>query len=275
MTSSLLDRPEYQDSRSLAGWVRPGAGPFSPFTGQYYMASGHDDEAYKRLHTEVDVPAGGTGTLKFQTSYDLEPAWDHLFVEARPVGTEQWTTLPDVNGHTSQATGDSCFTDGGWWQLHDRLRNYQTVSRGDCTPTGTTGVWHAATGNSNGWQDWEIDLSGYVGQEVEIAIVAATDWAVGGLGAWIDDAVIEVNGAVQSSTSFETDTGVWQIGGDVPASTPNPDAQWTRTTQQFEEGAVVGTTDTVYAGFEVATMKTPEERASFMKATLRHLGVLP
>ena len=31
-----------------------------------------------------------------------------MFVEARPVGTEQWTTLPDANGHTSQATGDSC-----------------------------------------------------------------------------------------------------------------------------------------------------------------------
>jgi hypothetical protein len=35
------------------------------------------------------------------------------------------------------------------------------------------------------------------------------------------------------------------------------------------------TTDTVYAGFEVATMKTPEERASFMNAALKQLGVLP
>ena len=274
VTSSLIDRPAYQDSRSLASWVRPGAGPFSPFTGQFYMASGHNDEAYKRLYTEVDVPSGGSGKLTFQTSYDLELGWDHLFVEARPVGTEQWTTLPDVNGKTSQATGDSCFTDGGWWQLHDRLQNYQTVNRGACTPTGTTGQWNAATGNSSGWQQWEINLGPYAGQKVEIAIVAATDWAVGGLGAWVDDAVITINGAQQSQTSFETDTGVWQIGGDVPDSTPS-DAQWTRTTQQFEEGAVVGTTDTVYAGFEVATMKTAAERASFMNATLKHLGVLP
>ena len=38
---------------------------------------------------------------------------------------------------------------------------------------------------------------------------------------------------------------------------------------------MVGTNDTVYAGFEVATMKTAAERASFMNATLQHLGVLP
>ena len=29
---------------------------------------------------------------------------------------------------------------------------------------------------------------------------------------------------------------------------------------------MVGTIDTVYAGFEVATMETPEERASFMNS---------
>ena len=42
VTSSLLDPqryPLYADSRSLASWLRPGAGPFSPFSGQYYMAS--------------------------------------------------------------------------------------------------------------------------------------------------------------------------------------------------------------------------------------------
>ena len=42
VTSSLLDPqqyPTFADSRSLASWLRPGAGPFSPFSGQYYMAS--------------------------------------------------------------------------------------------------------------------------------------------------------------------------------------------------------------------------------------------
>jgi hypothetical protein len=207
------------------------------------------------------------------TSYDLEPAWDFMFVEARTAGQQDWTTLPDANGHTTQATGDSCWEDGGWYQLHARLANYQTVSGDACTPTGTTGAWNATTGSSNGWQQWSIDLSAYAGKQVEIAIVVATDWAVGNLGAWVDEATVTVDGATASSTSFEDGTGAWTVGP-APEGTPNAEAAWTRTTQQFDEAGVVGTTDTVYAGFEVGTMSTPEERASFVGAVLRHLGVL-
>jgi hypothetical protein len=272
VTSSMIDRPAYQDSRRVAGWNRPGAGPFSPYSGQYYMASGHDDEAYKRLSTEVDLSGASSGKLTFRTSFDLEDQWDYLFVEARPVGTEEWTTLPDANGHTGHGTGESCFTDGGWQQLHARLLHYQTVAGGACTPTGTTGEWNAVTGNSGGWQDWQLDLSRYAGQKVEVAIVVATDWSAGNLDAWIDDAAIEVGGVETSATSFEADTGAW-TAGPAPEGTPNPDPLWTRTTQVFEEGAVVATDHTLYAGFEPATMKTPEERTSFMRQVLEHFGV--
>lgn len=272
VTSSMIDRPAFQDSKRLAGWQRPGAGPFSPYTGDYFMASGQDDEAYKRLWTTVDLTGATSGNLGFRTSFDLEDGWDYVFVEARPVGTENWTTLPDANGHNAQSGGDSCWTDGGWNELHARLLHYQTPGRDTCSPTGTTGQWWAATGSSNGWQDWSIDLSRYTGQQVEIAIVVATDWASGNLGAWVDDATITVGGAQQSTTSFETDTGVWNVGP-APAGTPNPDPNWTRTRQQFAEGAVVGTDHTVYAGFEPATIATAAERASFMKEVMEHLGV--
>ena len=272
VTSSLVDRPAYQDSERLAGWDRPGAGPFSPHTGARYMAAGHDDEAYKRLATEVDLTGATSGRLNFQASYDLEPAWDFIFVEVRPAGTEQWTTLADANGHTTQATGDSCWEDGGWQSLHPRLLHYQTVTGSDtCAPTGSTGAWHASTGSSQGWQAWDVDLTQFAGQKVEVAIVVATDWALGGVGAWIDDVSIVRDGAAVSSTSFESDSGGWTTNTD-PAS-PNQ-GTWERTTQQFEEGAVVGTTDSVYAGFEPAMLATPEERASFMAAALRHLGII-
>jgi bacillopeptidase F (M6 metalloprotease family) len=234
------------------------------------MATGHDDTAYKRLWTEVDLTGATSGALDFQTSFDLELGWDHLFVEARPVGTENWTTLPEANGHTSTDTGLSC--PEGWAELHARLTNYQTASHGACTPTGTTGSWNAATGNSGGWQAWHVDLSQYAGQKVEIAIVVATDWATGGLGAYVDDATVTVDGAPASTTSFETDTGAWNIGPS-PAGTPNPDAQWSRSQQQFVEGAVVGTNHTAYAGFEPARMSTAEERASFIRAVMQHLGI--
>ena len=51
------------------------------------------------------MPAGG-GDLTFWTSYDTEADWDFLAVEARTAGGNDWTTLPDANGHTTQDTGD-------------------------------------------------------------------------------------------------------------------------------------------------------------------------
>jgi len=275
VTSSLIDNPAYQDSRRLAGWDRPGAGPFSPYTGTHYMAASHDDTAYKRLSTTVDLSGKTSGKMTFRTSFDLEDGWDFLFVEARPVGTENWTTLPDRNGHSSQATGESCFTDGGWGaELHARLLHYQTPSGGTCTATGSTGAWNAATGGSGGWQDWDLDLSAYAGQQVEIAIVVATDWSAGGLGAFVDDASTQAGDDAPVSTSFEADLGAW-AAGPSPDGTPSPDPQWARSTEVFQEGGVVGTNDTVYAGFEPGTMKTAAERASFAREVLQHLGVLP
>ena len=75
VTSSLLDPakyPTFADSRSLASWLRPGAGPFSPFSGQYYMASNAHSGAYKRLGKTVDLTGKTSGDLTFKFSSDLE-----------------------------------------------------------------------------------------------------------------------------------------------------------------------------------------------------------
>ena len=76
------------------------SGPFDPHTGQSFMWSDRADEAYKRLSRTIDVPAGGA-TLSFWTSYNLELDFDYMIVEAHTVGQDNWTTLPDQNGHTS------------------------------------------------------------------------------------------------------------------------------------------------------------------------------
>lgn len=58
VTSSLMDPAEfpwYADSRRAATWQRPGAGPFSPYSGQYYMSAGADSQAFKRLRRTVDL----------------------------------------------------------------------------------------------------------------------------------------------------------------------------------------------------------------------------
>ena len=44
--------------------------------------------------------------LSFWVNRDTEPDWDFFFVEAHTVGTDDWTTLPDANGHTTDDTGN-------------------------------------------------------------------------------------------------------------------------------------------------------------------------
>ena len=58
ITSSVLDParyPTFADSRSVADWLRPGAAPFSPYSGTQYMSAGADSTSYKRLGKTLDL----------------------------------------------------------------------------------------------------------------------------------------------------------------------------------------------------------------------------
>ncbi len=101
-TSGILPLDQFKQFESwpAARYAKPG-GPFDPHTGTQYVYSQIADVSYKRLTREVAVPAGG-GSMTFWTSYDTEAEWDHLFVEARTPGGDDWTTLPDANGHTTR-----------------------------------------------------------------------------------------------------------------------------------------------------------------------------
>ena len=207
--------------------------------------------------------------MNFWTSYDLEADWDYAFVEAHPVGSDDWTTLPETNGHTQQGTGDSTFE--GWHKLYTvpGALPDRGDRRGRLHADGTAGNWHAASGNSNGWQEWSIDLSQYAGQQVEVSIAYASDWGTQGLGAFVDDTSVLVDGVEQSATSFETeDMGGWTVSGAPPGSEPNNN-DWQRD-QAFEEGAVVVTEDTVYAGFGAEGL-SPAQRDDFVARSLQHL----
>ena len=183
-----------------------------------------DGASYKRLSRGVDVPASG-GTLSFQVARHTEESFDYLFVEARPVGTDDWTTLPDTNGHTSQDTGWSC----PWWQFdHPFLAHYQTDNGdGSCTPTGTTGEWWAATGGSDGWESWSIDLVPYAGTSVELAITVASDGAFQESGVFVDDLA-----SPAGTTSFEgsgpNGLGGWTVS-DPPEGSPQNENDWIAT----------------------------------------------
>jgi hypothetical protein len=266
-TSGVLPVDKYKQFESWpsSAWDKPG-GPFAPHTGSQYVYSRIADITYKRLAHTINVPAGGA-TLSFWTSYDTEPAWDHLFVEAHTPGQENWTTLPDGNGHTTTAPGDSCAA--GWVDLHPQLAHYQTWDGvAACTATGTTGSWNAASGKSGGWQQWSIDLSAYAGGQVEVAIAYASDWAVQGLGVFVDDVVVSTG---EGSTSFETGLDGWTVAGAPPGSATNAN-DWIRTDKSgFPVGNSITTPSSVIMGFGIEGVSTPEARAAVMRRVVDHL----
>ena len=267
-TSALMPVSEFPQHESwvAARYDRPG-GPFSPQTGDYFAHSQIADVSYKRLTRTIDVPAGG-GNLTFWTSYNTEADWDFMFVEAHTPGQDNWTTLPEATGKTSPNPGDSCSDGEGWRSLHPHLDHYQTrAADGSCTPTGTTGEWHAASGPSSGWQQWTIDLSDYAGEQVEISIAYASDWSVQGLGVFIDDVTLPDG----TTTSFETDLGGWEVTGPPEGSAPNPDNFTRITGAGFPEGAAVAMDDSVLMGYGIEGITGADARAAVAGRTMQYL----
>jgi hypothetical protein len=268
VTSSMLPEDEFPQfaSERLGAWAVGGGAPYEPVTGDWQMATDHDDIAYKRLATTVDLTGAATASLDFAASYGIETDWDYMFVEVHTVGADDWTTLPDANGHTGQDTGQSC--PSGWaTQLHPQLFHYQDLA---CSPTGTTGTWHAATGPSDGIENWSIDLSAYAGSEIEVMISFATDWGTGDLGVFIDDTVVTVDAAIVSQTSFETGLGDWSVPGAPPGSVANTN-DWERVGVLFEIASIVSTEDTLLFGFGFEAVNTQADRNEVMHRSLEHL----
>jgi hypothetical protein len=238
------------------------AGPFDPHTGQSFMWSERADEAYKRLSRTITVPAGGA-TLSFWTSYNLELDFDYMVVEAHTVGQDDWTTLPDQNGHTSSDLSSDQSCTGGWSNpndaanvLHPFLTHYQTFdsATGSCSSTGTSGSWNAANGSSSGWQQFRVDLGAFANRLVEVSITSLSDWGLQQFpGVFVDDIVVSTG---EGSTSFEDD-GDPMDGWTVPGAPEDPQGieglnrnDWVRRGGLgIKEGAVIATGDTLYTGF--------------------------
>ena len=276
--------PQFE-SAPAAEYLSGLSGPFDPHTGQSFMWSQRADEAYKRLTRTITVPAGGA-TLKFWTSYNLELDFDYMIVEAHTVGQDDWTTLPDANGHTSDdlSTDEACT--GGWSNpadtaniLHPFLTHYQTFdpATGTCSNTGTGGGhWNAANGSSSGWQQFDIDLTPYENNQVEISITALSDWGLQQFpGVFIDD--IEVSTG-EGSTSFEEDADPmdgWAVSGapqDVDGiEGPNLNDWVRRGGLGIKEGAVIRAADTLYMGFGFEGISGIATRNNVMERALGYL----
>jgi hypothetical protein len=265
-TSGILSPDDYPQFLSWPStqWAKPG-GPFEPHSGSKYVYSNLADVSYKRLTREIAVPPAG-GSLTFWSSRDTEEDWDFFTVEARTAGGEDWTTLPDANGNTSQNTGESC--PEGWNELHPQLEHYQTLNGdGTCSPTGSTGTWNAASGNSGGWQEWSIDLSAYAGQTVEISLSYISDWSTQNLGVFLDDITLPDG----TSTSFESGLDGWQVAGPPPGSGDNANDWEVTDAGGFPVGASISTPKSLLMGYGFEGISTQAQRDAVMGRVLHHL----
>ena len=80
--------------------------PFGPVEGSRYAGALKVPVSYQRIGRTVDltgVPATGAPTLRMKLSYSTLLTFHHVIVEAAPSGTDQWTTLRDLNGRTSSS----------------------------------------------------------------------------------------------------------------------------------------------------------------------------
>jgi hypothetical protein len=277
-TSSILHPDEYPQfaSEQQIKLDRPPA--FDPPTGTGYAYSQRADQGYKRLSRTVDLTNAGAASLEFKASWDTEPDFDYMFVEIHSVGADDWTTLPDANGNTSDDTGAGCPDDDPFWlQLHPFLTHYMTRSPDpaggfQCASGGTSGEWNAATGNSAGFHDWHVDVpQAYLGKQVEISISYVQDPAVSGLGVFVDDAAVTVDGTTETE-GFETDLGPWSAGG-PPEGSPGNANNWIQTgSVGFVDGPGVATGDTLYWGFGLEGVTGADNRAQLVKDALAYLG---
>ena len=202
----------------------------APATGSQFLYSQIGEPAYKQLKRTIAVPPGGA-TLTMRIDRDTEDFFDFLFVEAHTVGADDWTTLADANGHTTQDPGACPFI----IDVHPFLAHYLhsvVVDPGDpstpddditeCQPTGTSGSWNAISGRgSGGWETWSLTLENATTspRQVEVAISYASDFSVQGRGVAIDDIVVSTG---QGSTSFEADGNVLD-GWTNPIAGPDGD----------------------------------------------------
>jgi hypothetical protein len=173
-------------------------------------------------------------------------------------------TLPEANDHTqggtAESTGQSC--PEGWHELHPWLIQYQGA---DCSGTD----WNAASGRSQGWTEWEFDLTPYAGQEVTVSVSYVSDWAVQGLGVWVDD--IQVPGA--APTDFESGLDGWTVASPTEIGSDVNPLDWIVTTDVgFTEGAMTSMDPsdaafrTLYFGFGFENVEGAAARNEIMAA---------
>jgi Immune inhibitor A peptidase M6 len=264
-TSDVLPAGQFPQFTSQGAALYPleEGSPFAPIEGERYAGALHADSSYMRLTRTVDLTSAQSAALQFQLSAITEPGYDHVIVEARTANGDDWTTLPETGGATSTTPPAECEPGGFLLELHPFLSRY--LGGADCTE----GEWHSITGSTGGWQDLTYDLSAFRGGQVEVSITYVTDPAVAGIGAFVDDTRISVDGAEVPALAdgFEGQTSAWSATGPPEGSPPNS-GNWEIGERLINLFAGTSTADTLLLGFGLEQLATGDERADLIGRAL-------
>jgi hypothetical protein len=89
---------------------------------------------------------------------------------------------------------------------------------------------------------------------------------------YVDD--IEISNG--HSTSFEDGWDGWQVPGVPPDSTVQNTIDFTRSTlADAPAAAIIATLNTIWFGFGLEGVATPEDRAAILDRVMQHFGVDP
>ncbi|MHC0432598.1 M14 family metallopeptidase [Streptomyces sp. O3] len=273
VTSDSLPPSDFPQFTSAAAGSYPGvANPYAPYTGEGMASATHRDRDWQRLTRTVDltgVSAADAPELRLALSWNIEPGYDHGVLEARTVGADDWTTLPDQGGRTSTEVPTQC--EAGFFMTgHPFLGRYLTRTSDECTATGTSGEWNSFTGSSDGWYQVSFDLSGYAGEKVELALSYITDPGFGGRGLFADDARLVIGGEERETEGFEGSLGSWAVG-DAPPGSPATAGDWAGTGELHQSHAAVTTRDSVLLGFGLEHVTEGAQRNVLISNALRSL----
>ena len=263
-TSEVLPPSEFPQfrSRGAAMYEVPPGGPFAPVEGERYASVLHADDSYARLTRTVDLTGATTAALQFQASWVVEEAYDFAIVEARTAGGDDWTTLPEVGGATSTDSPAECDSaDAFLFESHPFLTTYLGE---DCS--NPDGDWNALTGDSEGWQELAYDLTEFAGSEVELSITYVTDPGTAGVGVFVDDTAVVVDG-VEDPDGFEGTTSDW-APGTAPESSPEPATEWQIGGNVVPPVAATVTDDTMMLGFGLEQLGSAPQRALLVQRQL-------
>lgn len=273
-TSEVLPVDEFPQFESWAAADYLDAeGRVVPVEGAWAVAATHIDDGYQRLARTfdlTDVPAADAPTFEAQMAFETEVGYDHVIVEAHVVGSEVWTTLPDLNGGTTSDVPTECEA-GFLLAEHSNLEHYLTGGN-PCLPTGSSGSWNSFTGSSGGWVPVAFDLSAYAGSQVEIVVSYVTDPSSGEMGLILDDTKLVVAGVETEAEAegFEADLGAWSVL-DAPEGSPDNSSNFERTEGLGAIIAATATPDSLLLGFGLEQLSSDDEREAMVERMLVYL----